>query len=156
MYRVGNNLLWCVVFHNGVKWLERHFIIASLLFVLDTGVLELISPEYLTGQVGSSHLISALSFFQNIEILTWMLFPVSGVVPSNVRMISNFSPWSPSLRSSGLTAHSGEISSILWASTSGQNSWKKSWLPSRSVPNSMAQRWCGISSPSSVTSRFTM
>ena len=85
------------------------------------------------------------------EALTWILFPVSGVVPSSVRIISNLAV----SRSSGDTAHSGERSSILrvgsvggesgqsaapghlWESTMGQYIWKKSCVPSRSVPNSM-------------------
>ena len=33
----------------------------------------------------------------------------------------------------------------LWDKTIGQKSWKKSWVPSRSVPNSIACRWYGIS-----------
>ena len=85
---------------------------------------------------------------------TWILFPVSGVVPSSVRIISNLAV----SRSSGDTAHSGDRSSILsegwergwgqyttqslvtghlWESTMGQYIWKKSCVPSRSVPNSM-------------------
>lgn len=105
-----------------------------------------------------------------------MLLPVSGVVPSMVRTISNVSV----NRSLGDTSQSGEFSSILiknqgfqavwkemcmtkdeggqmtcergwrwandlWDRTIGQKSWKKSCVPSRSVPNSMACRWYGIS-----------
>ena len=98
-------------------------------------------------------LVGAFSVITNIrmdlfEALTWILFPVSGVVPSSVRIISNLAV----SRSSGDTAHSGERSSILsngwergqsaapghlWESTMGQYIWKKSCVPSRSVPNSM-------------------
>ena len=53
---------------------------------------------------------------------TWILLPVSGVVPSMVRMISNFSV----TRSVGETDQRGEASSILCERTMGQNSWKKS------------------------------
>ena len=44
----------------------------------------------------------------------------------------------------------------LWDSTIGQYIWKKSWDPSRSVPNPIAKRWWGISSPSSVLEFLTM
>ena len=87
-------------------------------------------------------------------IPTWILLPVSGTMPSSVKIISNFS----SLKLSGDMVHRGEDSSILrswgreghnlktiisahlWDSTMGQYIWKKSCVPSRSVPNPMANR----------------
>ena len=49
---------------------------------------------------------------------TWILFPVSGVVPSSVRIISNLAV----SRSSGDTAHSGDRSSILRVGSVGGDS----------------------------------
>ena len=72
---------------------------------------------------------------------TCTVFPVSGVMPSMVRMISNVC----SAMSLALMAYSGDLSSILWLTTTGQNIWKKSWLPSISTPNSMEIKWYGIS-----------
>ena len=96
--------------------------------------------------------VEPMEQLEHYTALTWILFPVSGVVPSSVRIISNLAV----SRSSGDTAHSGERSSILsegwergwgewtecgtghlWESTMGQYIWKKSCVPSRSVPNSM-------------------
>ena len=67
-------------------------------------------------------LVGAFSVITNIrmdlfEALTWILFPVSGVVPSSVRIISNLAV----SRSSGDTAHSGERSSIL------SEGWERGW-----------------------------
>ena len=110
-------------------------------------MLELVSPQDFAWEVWSSHLkqteLFPLQWWDNSPNfwVTWILFPVSGVVPSIVRMISNFSV----IKSMGDTSHSGEASSILWDNTIGQNSWKKSCVPSKSVPNSMANRWWGIS-----------
>ena len=59
---------------------------------------------------------------------TWILFPVSGVVPSSVRIISNLAV----SRSSGDTAHSGDRSSIL------SEGWERGWgqwrVPSHRSP----------------------
>ena len=45
-----------VVLNNGVESVERNFVLADRLVEVNAGVLELVSPEYLTGQVGGPHL----------------------------------------------------------------------------------------------------
>ena len=48
--------VWSAVLQNGVQAFKRNFVLADRLVEVNAGVLELVSPEYLTGQVGGPHL----------------------------------------------------------------------------------------------------
>ena len=69
---------------------------------------------------------------------TCIVLPVSGVMPSMVRTISNCILL---VRSRAEISHSGDSSSILCDTMIGQNIWKKSSVPSISAPKSIPSKW---------------
>ena len=81
------------------------------------------------------------SSLMEIQISTCMVFPVSGVIPSIVRTTSNciFE-----VKSRADISQRGDSSSILWDTIVGQNIWKKSCVPSISVPKSMLPNGKGL------------
>ena len=49
-------LPWCAVLDNCVESIKSNFILPHPLIKLDTGMLKLVAPKYLTWQVGGSYL----------------------------------------------------------------------------------------------------
>ena len=58
------------------------------------------------------------------------MFPVSGVVPSKLMITSNCLV----CKSLGERSYNGDLWSILWATTSGQNNCRSSFSPLRLAP----------------------
>ena len=80
-----------VVCHDLVHVANVDHILGLTLVVGDAGVLKPVAPQDLVGKVARPHLENGNHQMENISqsFLACTVFPVSGVIPSNVTIISN-------------------------------------------------------------------
>ena len=72
-----------------VEVVDGDNILGGLLIIGNAGVLKTVTPQDLIGKVGRPHLESNCFLGFSPTCYTWIVLPVSGVMPSTVRMISN-------------------------------------------------------------------